>query len=152
MRYDTVDIIPQKGQSMKDYMREISAEEAISAGHTDTLCWDCKRALKGECSWSDPYQQSPVEGWKAEKTSVGYRVVTCPEFVRETYGCGRYRSHDDYILALETALTTRKKQVAKIKNLPDLLRKKNAVLKRKNEKLNDELMKFEWFYTVHMSD
>lgn len=53
----------------------------------DTLCWHCKK-FSGLCSWSDRFE--PVNGWKAEKTSVkterntlidSYIVRECPEFV-----------------------------------------------------------------------
>lgn len=137
---------------MKDYMRDITAEEAINAGHTDTLCWDCKLAMVGGCSWTNLEMQKPVRGWKAIKTGMGYRVLSCPKFERETYGYGRYRTADDYILALETALTTRKKQVDNIKKQPDLFRKQNTTLKMKNKKLQDDLFRLEWFYMAHMND
>ena len=32
---------------MKEYMQEISVKEAIDAGRVDTLCWDCKNAMRG---------------------------------------------------------------------------------------------------------
>lgn len=130
---------------MKDYMTEISIEEAIKAGHTDTICWDCANACGGGCSWADPSKQKPVKGWTATKTSNGYCVHACPEFIRETYACGRYRTADDYILALEIALTERKTQLARAKRVPGLLRKKNANLKK-------ALEKEQWQLQVHMSE
>ena len=30
-----------------------------------TICWDCKKATTGECSWSKNLK--PVDGWKAKK-------------------------------------------------------------------------------------
>lgn len=137
---------------MKEYMSQVSIDDAVKAGRVDTICWDCKNALRGGCSWSDPEMQKPVEGWAAVKTTNGYIVHGCPKFIRETYGCGRYRTADDYILALEIAVTERKKQVARIKRTPDLLRKKNASLTRKNEELNNELINELWHTQVHMSD
>ena len=130
---------------MKDYMASVSVEEAINAGHTDTLCWDCKNAMRGGCSWCNPDIQKPVKGWKATPTDVGFVVHTCPEFVRDGYGCGRYRTADDYILALETAMTQRKMQIARLKKIPDKIRAKNA-------KLTKALDKEMWWAVVHNSD
>lgn len=31
---------------MKEYMKEVSVENAIKASRTDTLCWDCQNAVK----------------------------------------------------------------------------------------------------------
>lgn len=52
-----------------------------------TICWDCKNAVGGGCSWFTDY--TPVEGWKAVKTELcggyydyeSYLVQHCPEFV-----------------------------------------------------------------------
>ena len=137
---------------MKEYMNQVSIDDAIKAGHRDTLCWDCKNAMRGGCSWADPEQQKPVDGWAAVKTSLGYIVHACPKFVRETYGCGRYRTADDYILALEIAVEERKKQLARLKKTPELLRKKNANLTRNNEQLQEKLDAELWLAEVHMSD
>lgn len=129
---------------MKEYMNDVSVDDALKAGHTDTLCWDCKNC-GGGCSWSDPELMKPVEGWAAIETREGYRVCACPEFVRETYGGGRYRTADDYILALEIGLTDRKRQIVRLKKVPDNLRKK---INRLTKQLNAEL----WQATVHMSE
>ncbi len=32
---------------MKEYMSEISVKDAMRAGHTDTICWDCANACRG---------------------------------------------------------------------------------------------------------
>lgn len=32
---------------MKDYMKDVHIEDALKAGHTDTICWDCKNAMRG---------------------------------------------------------------------------------------------------------
>ena len=106
----------------------------------------------GGCSWADPDRQTPVKNWVAEKTTNGYIVHACPEFIRETYGCGRYRTADDYILALEIGMTERKKQLARLKKTPGLLRKKNASLTKTNEKLQDMLDREMWQINVHMSE
>ena len=46
---NTVVIVPQKERhnNMKAYMNDVSVEDAIKAGRTDTLCWDCKKAMRG---------------------------------------------------------------------------------------------------------
>ena len=100
---------------MKEYMKEVSVQDAIKAGRNDTLCWDCKKACRGGCSWADPTKQEPVEDWVATKTDHGYVVHACPQFDRETYGGGMYRSADDYILALEIAVTERNHKIENIK-------------------------------------
>ena len=100
---------------MKEYMEQVSIKEAIEAGRVDTLCWDCKNAMCMGCSWADPKQQKPVNGWVAEETDNGYRVISCPEFDRSTYGGCRYRTADDYILALETKATEQERQIQNLK-------------------------------------
>ena len=42
-------IVAQKRShnNMKAYMNDVSVEDAIKAGRTDTLCWDCKKAMRG---------------------------------------------------------------------------------------------------------
>lgn len=137
---------------MKDYMKDVTVEEAIKAGHRDTICWDCKKAMCGGCSWSDPEQTKPVEGWNAKKTGSGYLVYSCPLFDRDTYACGRYRTADDYILALEIGLEERKRQLAKLKNLPDLLRKKNSKLMKQNENLVEKIDAEMWWAEVHLRE
>lgn len=32
---------------MKEYMNEVSVQDAIKAGRNDTICWDCKKACRG---------------------------------------------------------------------------------------------------------
>lgn len=32
---------------MKEYMEDVSIKDAIKAGRTDTICWDCKKAMWG---------------------------------------------------------------------------------------------------------
>ena len=137
---------------MKRYMEDVSPEDAIKAGRTDTICWDCKKAMRGGCSWSDPERQQPVDGWTAVKHGESYVVHACPEFVRETYGCGRYRTADDYILALEIAVQERKKQLAKLKNTPNLLRRKCARQEKKINGLQDRLDDAEWWLSCHCGE
>lgn len=138
---------------MKEYMKDVSVEDAIRAGRTDSICWDCKNAMRGGCSWTDPEQQKPVKGWEAKETDIGsYIVYSCPEFKRCTYACGRYRTADDYILALEIAVKERKTQLARLKKTPDNLRRQNAAYKKKNNMLQNKLDAELWYATVHMSD
>ena len=124
---------------MKEYMESVSVEDAIKAGRTETICWDCKNAMTGGCRWADPELAAPVEGWEATEKDGGYIVHACPEFDRCTYGFGRFRTADDYILALEIALTERKTQLARLKKVPNNLRKKNANLQQKNKELQDQI-------------
>lgn len=60
---------------------------AIKGKLSDTLCWKCKRATDGSCSWSK--YLIPVEGWDAEKRErrsevyrQTYYVKSCPLFKR----------------------------------------------------------------------
>ena len=96
---------------MKEYMKEVSVQDAIKAGRNDTICWDCKKACRGGCSWSDPAKQEPVKDWVATVSDHGFVVHACPEFERETYGGGMYRTADDYILALEIAVHERNDKI-----------------------------------------
>lgn len=137
---------------MKEYMKDVHIEDALKAGHTDTICWDCKNAMRGGCSWADPDCQQPVPGWAAVETDNGFVVHACPKFVRDTYGCGRYRTADDYILALEIGLTDRKRQIAKLKKTPQLLRKKNEKLVQRYENLASKYDADMWHASVHLSD
>ena len=100
---------------MKEYMKEISVKEAIGSADVDTLCWDCEKAMRGGCCWTDPEHQKPVEGWTAEESTNGCRVIECPEFIRSTYGGGRYRTSDDYILALEIKVSDLERQIHNLK-------------------------------------
>lgn len=58
-------------------------------GSREQPCWTCKRsaAPRGvQCSWDA--RGEPVEGWEAEEYErnygdVGYRILRCPEYVRE---------------------------------------------------------------------
>lgn len=118
---------------MKDYMKDISVGDAIKAGRTDTICWDCKKAMYGGCSWTDPEIQKPVEGWTATKNSKGYLVRECPLFDRGTYACGMYRTADDYILALETALDNTKNTLTRVKKSYQNIKKQINKLTLQNE-------------------
>ena len=48
-----------------------------------TLCQSCQKAdcSLGGCSWSN--HLIPVEGWKAEPTSISYLVIECPEYIED---------------------------------------------------------------------
>lgn len=60
-----------------------------SKAHSLTLCWKCKNTNWMDCSWFDPDNPQPVEGWVAEKwadrPAIGdsYTVIECPNFVPE---------------------------------------------------------------------
>ena len=134
---------------MKEYMSGVTVEDAIRAGRNDTICWDCKKAMRGGCSWADPERQQPVKGWTAVKSGFSYTVHDCPEFARDTYGCGRYRDADDYILALEIAVQERRKQLARMKKTPELLRRKNASMAKKMETMQEQMDRMMWQIVVH---
>ena len=134
---------------MKEYMNSVTVEDAIRAGRNDTICWDCKKAMRGGCSWADPERQQPVNGWTATKTGISYTVHSCPEFDRCTYGCGRYRDADDYILALEIAVQERRTQLARMKKTPELLRKKNASMAKKIDTMQEQMDRLLWQICVH---
>lgn len=59
-----------------------------------TLCWDCKNATDGGCSWSEKLE--PVKGWEAIENARGHLVVRCPEFERDTYGFGFFRTEEEF--------------------------------------------------------
>lgn len=51
-----------------------------------TLCWQCKKACTGGCSWARDF--TPVEYWDAELTMVGHGIGSalvrwCPEYAYE---------------------------------------------------------------------
>ena len=63
-----------------------------------TLCWDCKKAATGGCSWSKEFR--PVEGWEAKATTKqqfrgepmrSYLVTACSEFERDAWNAGLKR-------------------------------------------------------------
>ena len=127
---------------MKEYMESVSVADAIKAGRNESICWDCKKALTGGCCWTDTDIQKPVPGWTAQETPAGYLVHDCPRFVRETYGYGRYRTADDYILALEIGLRNEKQANAKSKKAILAARSKNKILR-------DKLDRLTWYLNVH---
>lgn len=68
---------------------------------TQSLCWDCKKAVTCECSWADNF--TPVEGWKAVPTvkkpykgrpMKSFLVYECPEFERDATDGGLKRLGD----------------------------------------------------------
>lgn len=68
-----------------------------------TICWDCRNSTTGGCRWSRKLK--PVKGWVAEekciKDGIGrsFLVRECPEFVRDSWGGGTYRTEAEYIEA-----------------------------------------------------
>lgn len=64
-----------------------------------SICWDCGRSTDGSCPWAQRFE--PVEGWTAEShmmpgtrttpATVAYKVLRCPLFTRDSYGCGMFR-------------------------------------------------------------
>ena len=56
--------------------------KARNAHKRSTLCWDCKNAIGGGCSWFTDF--TPVAGWKAKKerlySGCSYTVEDCPQF------------------------------------------------------------------------
>ena len=58
-----------------------------------SLCFDCSKACVRGCSWADDY--TPVDGWTAEKTRLGYLVLKCPEFTPDGEDRGRPKSFDN---------------------------------------------------------
>ena len=137
-------------------MREVSIEDITKAGRAgDTICWDCENSLGGgKCSWADPTRQEPVEDWVAVQTPNGYCVYACPLFKRNSYGCGMYRTADDYILDLEISNQNLKHQVDVLKRnswweVCNTLRKSNRKLSAVAKKLKSDLDDAEWMLTVH---
>ena len=62
-------------------------------GYRHTLCWDCANATDCGCDWS--WQLKPVKGWEARKTEIGYIVIKCPEFERDSLSYGQIRLKPD---------------------------------------------------------
>ena len=63
-----------------------------------TKCWECAKAIKNGCTWSDHLE--PVEGWEAIPTVKSqfrgdplhsFMVVACPEFERDAWNGGAVR-------------------------------------------------------------
>jgi len=59
--------------------------------YTPTLCWNCKNTNRFKCSWFDPKNPKPVDGWEAVRRDLlvynrrieSYCVVRCPNYVPE---------------------------------------------------------------------
>lgn len=60
----------------------------------DSLCWICQNTHREFCTWFNPDNPQPVEGWQAEKVylpcsenqiMVGYIVKKCPNFLKEEW-------------------------------------------------------------------
>ncbi len=59
-----------------------------------TLCWDCENSVKKGCKWAKKFK--PIDGWTAEETNKGYLVRDCPEFIRDSWGKGQYRTVEEH--------------------------------------------------------
>ena len=73
-----------------------------------TLCWDCARSTDGSCNWSKDFQT--VEGWGTEEFKTGILVTWCPEFKRNSWGFGVYRTREEYIKAKINAMQAKRKR------------------------------------------
>lgn len=71
---------------------ECATEYKNQVSWKTTLCWECKKATTGECTWSASL--TPVEGWTAtptvvmvggscEKAAPSYIVHKCPLFEKD---------------------------------------------------------------------
>lgn len=60
----------------------IARAVSYSLNSKTTLCWDCKNATNGACSWSRSL--TPVKGWTARQIvkdgGQSYLVTQCPKF------------------------------------------------------------------------
>lgn len=121
---------------MKEYMIDVVLPD-IRKIDKDTLCWDCKK-FSGGCSWTRPDEVKPVKGWNAKLTDRGYIVKQCPEFVRDSFCRGRYKSPDDYIEALENALISKMNTCDRLRGIAKGLR--------------SELIKTLWQLEVHQNE
>ena len=54
----------------------------MSEKQPETLCILCQRSCVNMCSWARDL--TPVEGWTDEENRQGWRVIACPEYVKET--------------------------------------------------------------------
>ena len=88
----------------------------------------------------------------------------CPNFSRCSYGAGRYRTADDYILALEIANNDKSEQIVKLKKtlwwkvvnkLRCTVRKKNneiSALSYQIREMECDLNKELWWANVHCGE
>ena len=60
----------------------LDAEVMKMSDTNDTLCILCQHSCRGGCSWSEDLK--PVNGWIAEANRQGYRVISCPLYIKET--------------------------------------------------------------------
>ena len=93
----------------------------------DTLCISCRNACKSEsrCPWAGAL--IPVDGWEAEETKNGYRVISCPLFSPgrglpheiDTHGMMRLleaaaqQARNDYLLGIDIYSESEKKAAVK---------------------------------------
>lgn len=69
------------------------------AQYAHTLCWDCKNSTTYGCDWAREF--IPVDGWEATETKNGYLITNCPEFVRDSWEFGAYRTEEEYKKAIK---------------------------------------------------
>lgn len=63
----------------------------ILYNNPSTLCWNCKNTNRFKCSWFDPKNPKPVDGWTAVRRDTfagkrqveSYHVISCPNYVPE---------------------------------------------------------------------
>ena len=54
------------------------ADYHVHLKEDQSLCWRCKNCFGG-CSWSESFE--PVEGWRAERTTIEYFNTETPSFL-----------------------------------------------------------------------
>lgn len=54
------------------------ADRYVHLKGDQTLCWRCENCFGG-CSWSENFE--PVEGWRAERTTIKYFNTETPSFL-----------------------------------------------------------------------
>ena len=54
------------------------ANRYVHRKRDQSLCWNCKNCFGG-CSWSKSFE--PVEGWRAERTTIEYFNTKTPSFL-----------------------------------------------------------------------
>lgn len=73
-------------KAQKDPVKKINLKKGYKK---DQLCWDCQKAC-GNCSWSKKLK--PIKGWVVQPTIIKsngeptihtYKIIKCPEFVRD---------------------------------------------------------------------
>ena len=73
-----------------------------------SLCWDCANSTEWGCSWAQEF--TPVDGWDAVEQKNGYMVIRCPEFDRNSYGFGLYRTQEEFLKVYKRMMERMAKQ------------------------------------------